>query len=117
MSFTDICHHSWLRIIKIRIYSCETPQPLAFGEAVIDWETLSDPESKVFQTMPKSQQTLRRCVADFIQTENLAKIGLLHAGVFKQMKALIKATLRRQFFIPDMPTWNHAALQLNSSQY
>lgn len=52
-------------------------KPLAFGEAVVDWATLSDPESKVFQSMPKSRQTLTRRateMADFIQTENLAKI-------------------------------------------
>ena len=52
-------------------------KPLAFGEAVVEWATSSDPESKVFPTMPKSRQTLTRRVsemADFIQTENLSKI-------------------------------------------
>ena len=52
-------------------------KPLAFGEAITEWAISSDPESKVFQTMPKSRQTLTRHVsemADFIQTRNLAMI-------------------------------------------
>ena len=52
-------------------------KPLAFGEAITEWAISSDPESKVFQTMPKSRQTLTRRVSemvDFIQTGNLAMI-------------------------------------------
>ena len=65
MSFTDIHleHLTTASFIQIRVYSCETShhKPLAFGEAVVEWAISSDPESKVFQTMPKSRQTHTMC--------------------------------------------------------
>ena len=48
-------------------------KPLRFGEAVVEWAASSDPESKIFKTMPKSRQTLTHRVsemAEFLQMEN-----------------------------------------------
>ena len=45
---------------------------LSLGEAVVDWASSSDPDSRVFKVMPKSRQTLTRRVSDigrFIQRE------------------------------------------------
>ena len=42
------------------------------GESVVDWAILSDSDSKIFKSMPKSRQTLTSCVS---------KIGCLVAEV------------------------------------
>ena len=47
-------------------------KPLSLGVAVVDWVASSDADSKIFKTMPKSRQTLTRCVSEiahFIQME------------------------------------------------
>ena len=54
---------------------------LSLGEAVVDWAASSDPESKIFKSMPKSRQTLTRRVSEignFIQGEitNSVKLSL-----------------------------------------
>lgn len=37
---------------------------MSLGESVVDWAASSDPDSKIFKSMPKSRQILTRRVSE-----------------------------------------------------
>ena len=57
---------------KLGFTPAKHQKSLNLGVAVVDWAASSDPDSKIFKTMPKSWQTLTRRVSEiahFIQME------------------------------------------------